>query len=145
MKKVLLAVAGILVMAGAIIFYSEFRTVNFVDAFLANPEELADKVHGVTIWGEGDDDVSFEALATFNPTNENYDEILAALSEWEVKRTLFQEIDYTNLYKLDIANNAQPMNPFDIKVTSDGMMNIHGKEYKLVSGSSIEELIDMAK
>ncbi|MDN4494400.1 hypothetical protein [Ureibacillus aquaedulcis] len=144
MKKLLLAGAGILLLAGGIIFYSEFRTVNFVDAFLTNPDELADKVHRVTIWGEGDHE-SFEALAIFNQSDEDFDEILAALSEWEVKRTLFQDIDYTNMYKMDIANNAQPINPVVLKITPDGMMNIHGKEYKLISGSSMEELIDIAK
>ena len=145
MKKVILSLAGFLLLLGALIFYSEFRTVNFVNAFLSNPEELADKVHRVTIRGElaaG----SFETLAIFNPSDENFDDVLAALSEWEVKRALFKKIDSTEIqYVMDIANNAKPIDPFDILISSDGMLNIHGNEYKLVSGPSIEELIDIAK
>lgn len=145
MRNVMIAGSVFLLLAFVIIFYSEFRTLNFVDSFLSNPDELAEKVHRVTIWGEGADG-SVETLATFNLGDEKFDEALAAISEWEVKRVLFKDMDSTQkMYKLDIGIHANPINPYNLNISSDGMMNIHGKEYELVSGRSIEEIIDIMK
>ncbi|WP_404427411.1 hypothetical protein LG296_02720 [Ureibacillus chungkukjangi] len=145
MKKVILSLVAFLLLLGALIFYSEFRTVNFVHAFLSDPEELADKVNGVTIWGEGGNG-TVQTLATFNSSEEKYEEVIAALNEWEVKRTLFSKQDSSqDMYRINLSNIEKPINPYDILITSDGLLNIHGREYKLVDGPSIEDLIDIAK
>lgn len=145
MKKVILSLAGFLLLIGALVFYSEFRTVNFVHAFLSNPEELADKVQRITIWGEGDSG-SNQSLVILNKENENFDEVLAAISEWEVKRTLFNDIDLTKkTYSVDFTPPSNPLDGLSVLITPDEMLIIHSKEYKLVSGPSIEELIDIAK
>ncbi|MCM3388260.1 hypothetical protein M3649_08950 [Ureibacillus chungkukjangi] len=145
MKKVILSLVAFWILLGALIFYSEFRMVNFVHAFLSDPEELSDKVKGVTIWGEGENG-TVQTLAILNPSEEKYEEVLAALNEWEVKRTLFSKQDSSqSMYRLYFSNKEKPINPYDILITSDGILNIHGREYKLVSGSSIEELIYIAR
>lgn len=140
MKKLVLSIPRFLLLLAIIICYSEFKTKNFVDAFIASPDQLEEVVDGITIWEDG------ESVAIIKPEDEQYDEVLDTLREWEVKRALFKDMDVNNkLYQLDIYNDAKPMDAFNLLITKDGMINIHGQEYELVSGGSIEELIEVAK
>ncbi|HWK23589.1 MAG TPA: hypothetical protein VNS08_11220 [Ureibacillus sp.] len=145
MKKLSLLLFGIFLLGAVTVFYQEFKTRNFVEYFIASSNNLEDVVHGITIWEETDENSS-SSIAILRPGDEKYEEVLSALSSWEVRRALFKEMDLTKkLYKLDIVNDNRPMDPFDILITTDGMLNIHGEEYELVSGSSIEEITDLAK
>lgn len=140
MKKFILTFLIFFLAGAAILFFSEFKTRNFVETFIASPDEFDEVVQGITIWGDGTNQ------AILKPNDDRYDEVLAALRKWEVKKVLFKDMDLNQkVYQLDFVNDAKPMDPYNILINADGIMNIHGREYELVNGSSVEELIEMAK
>lgn len=140
MRKLILSLFGILLLLGGLISYSEFKTKNFVNGFITSTDNFAEVVHGITIWEEGAN------IAILKPNDDKYGEVLASLRKWEVKRVLFKDMDYNQkMYQLDFVNDAKPLDPYNIIINAYGVMNIHGQEYELVNGSSIEELIEMAK
>ncbi|KGR76288.1 hypothetical protein [Ureibacillus sinduriensis] len=140
MKKFILPLVAFWILAAIFIIYPEFKTRNFIDAFVTSLDNTEEVIQGIAIRKDG----KIEAL--LEPSDKQYDEVLSALKEWEVKRVPFKEADFDQeKYKLAIQNNARSLTGLNIVIYKDGMIDIRGKEYKLVNGSSIEELIEVAK
>lgn len=140
MKKVILSSLGLLLLLAILICYSEFKTRNFVDTFITSPDRLEEVVQGITIREDG------AIVADFKPTHERYNEVLSVLRKWEVRRVVFKDTDASQkAYGLDIANYDKAFNHFELAITADGRMNLEKREFELVNGSSIEELIELAK
>ncbi|MFC7686396.1 hypothetical protein [Ureibacillus sp. GCM10028918] len=139
MKKLILPLLGFWILAAIFIFYPEVKTRNFIDAFITSSDNLEEVVQGIEIRKDG------AIVAILEPTDEQYEEVLAALKEWEVKRALFKDMDPNQeKYQLNM-NDATTMASFHMVITNDGMIDIRGKEYELVNGSSIDEIIEAAK
>lgn len=140
MKKLILPLLGFWVLAAIFIIYPELKTRNFMDAFITSSDSAEDVVQRISIRKDG----KIEAI--LEPSDKQYDEVLSALNEWEVKRVPFKEVDFDQkMYELDIQNDAKSLAGLHIVIFKDGMIDIRGQEYKLVSGSSIEELIEGTK
>ncbi|QCR31109.1 hypothetical protein [Lysinibacillus sp. SGAir0095] len=141
MKKLILLLIGFLLLAAIFIFYPEFKTRNFVDAFITSSDNLEEVVQGMTIWEDGEN-----SMGILKQDDEQYDEVLSAIRDWEVKRTLFKDMDHNQkMYQLDIIHDVKSMDSLNIIISNDGMLNIRGQEYELVNGSSIEEIIEITK
>lgn len=141
MKKVILTLVGVSLCVLLILGFSEYRTKNFVDTFISNPDEFAEMVDSIVIWGESDTSTVSEVIT--NEGDELFQEIQSAFSEWEVKRTVFKELDLTSqTYGVNFKSEENPMKSIHILIDKDGMINVNGYEYELVSGITIEELID---
>ncbi len=140
MKKLILSLMGILFLLAILILYPEYKTRNFVDSFITSSDNLEEVVQGLTIRKDG------AIVATLKPGDKQYDEVLADLSKWEIKRAVFKDTDTgVETYQMDFLNdNLKPLTTFNIMITKEGMVDIRGKEYELVSGSSIEEIIEAA-
>lgn len=144
MKKLLLSLPMFLILVGILIFYSEYKTRNFVDAFITSSDNSEEVVQGITIWEENEEH-GHSTLAILKPGDAHYEEVLSALSGWEVKRALSKDKSAQKIYQVDLASDAKPMDPLNIQIASNGTLYLHGYEYKLVKGSSIEEIIEMVK
>lgn len=141
MKKVILTLVGVSLCVLLILGFSEYRTKNFVDTFISNPDEFAEMVDSIVIWGESDTSTVSEVIT--NEGDELFQEIQSAFSEWEVKRTVFKELDLTSqTYGVNFKSEENPMKSIHILIDKDGVINVNGYEYELVSGITIEELID---
>lgn len=141
MKKVILTLVGVSLCVLLVLGYSEYRTKNFVDTFISNPDEFAEMVDSIVIWGESDTSTVSEVIA--NEGDEKFQEIQSAFSEWEVERTVFKELDLTSqTYGVNFKSEENPMKSIHILINEDGMINVNGYEYQLVSGITIEELIN---
>lgn len=144
MKKVILTLVGVSLCVLLVLGFSEYRTKNFVDTFISNPDEFAEAVDSVVIWANNDTSTTSEVIV--NQDDVQFNEIQSAFSEWEMKRTIFKELDLNRqTYGVNFTNAENPMNSFNILIDEDGMINVNGYEYELVSGSSIEELIERVK
>ncbi|RND01208.1 hypothetical protein [Lysinibacillus halotolerans] len=144
MKKVILTLVGVSLCVLLVLGFSEYRTKNFVDTFISNPDEFAEAVDSVVIWANNDTSTTSEVIV--NQVDVQFNEIQSAFSEWEMKRTIFKELDLNRqTYGVNFTNAENPMNSFNILIDEDGMINVNGYEYELVSGSSIEELIERVK
>lgn len=144
MKKVIFTLVGVSLCVLLILGFSEYRTKNFVDTFISNPDEFADMVDSIVIWGESDTSTVSEVIV--NQGDEKFQEIQSAFSEWEVKRTVFKDLDLNSqTYGINFKSEENPMKSIHILINEDGMMNVNGYEYELVSGITIEELIDRVK
>ncbi|MDN4494399.1 hypothetical protein [Ureibacillus aquaedulcis] len=140
MKKLILPLLGLWILAALFIFYPEFKTRNFMDAFITSPENVEEVVQGINIRKDGG------IVAILKPTDEKYDEVLAELRSWEVKKAMFKDMDYSQeIVELDIMTDGKQLNSFHMAITNNGMIDIRGKEYELVDGSSIEEIIEVVK
>jgi len=144
MKKLILSIPVFLILVGILFIYSEYKTRNFVDAFITSSDNLEEVVQGITIWGENEEHGQ-STLAILKPGDAHYEEVLAALSGWEVKRAIIKDKSAQTIYQLDLANDAKPMDPLNIQIATNGTLYLHGYEYKLVKGNSIEEIIAIAK
>ncbi|MBD8027498.1 hypothetical protein H9636_12625 [Ureibacillus sp. Re31] len=141
MKKVILTLVGVSLCVLLVLGFSEYRTKNFVDTFISNPDEFVEMVDSIVIWGESDTSTVSEVIT--NEGDELFQEIQSAFSEWEVKRTVFKELDLTSqTYGVNFKSEENPMKSIHILIDKDGMINVNGYEYELVSGITIEELID---
>lgn len=138
MKKLILPLLGFWVLAAIFIIYPEFKTRNFIDAFITSSENVDEVVQGINIRKDG------AIVAILEPKDEQFDEVLAELKNWEIKRAMFKDMDYSKeMVELDILNDAKPPNTFHMVITTDGMIGIRGKEYEVINGSSIEEIIEV--
>ena len=126
-------------MAGIFIIYPEYKTRNFVDSFITSEDNVEEVIQGISIRKDG------AILATLKPTDEQFDELLTALRSWEIKKTSKDKDPNQETYELTIMNDALQYGNFQLSITEDGMMDIRGSEYELVSGSSIEEIVKVAK
>lgn len=141
MKKVILTLVGVSLCVLLVLGFSEYRTKNFVDTFISNPDEFAEMVDSIVIWGESDTSTVSEVIA--NEGDEKFQEIQSAFSEWEVERTVFKELDLNSqTYGVNFKSEENPMKSIHILINEDGMINVNGYEYELVSGITIEELIN---
>lgn len=144
MKKVVLTIFAVALCVIFIISYSTFKPKNFVDTFITNPDEYEHLVDSVIIWEKaGSSNVS---LATLNRGDEGYEEVRDVLNDWEVKRVMFSEIDYNDFStQIDIKSVHHSLSYLNIYINEDGVMSINGSAYQLVNGTSVKELIAIAK
>lgn len=141
MKKVILTLVGVSLCVLLVLGFSEYRTKNFVDTFISNPDEFAEMVDSIVIWGESDTSTVSEVIA--KEGDEKFQEIQSAFSEWEVERTVFKELDLNSqTYGVNFKSEENPMKSIHILINEAGMINVNGYEYELVSGITIEELIN---
>jgi len=139
LKKFIIWAVGFWVLAGIFIIYPEYKTRNFVDAFITSEDNVEEVIQGISIRKDG------AILATLKPTDEQFDDLLTALRSWEIKKTSKDKDPNQETYELTIMNDALQYGNFQLSITEDGMMDIRGSEYELVSGSSIEEIVKVAK
>jgi len=139
LKKFIIWAVGFWVLAGIFIIYPEYKTRNFVDSFITSEDNVEEVIQGISIRKDG------AILATLKPTDEQFDELLTALRSWEIKKTSKDKDPNQETYELTIMNDALQYGNFQLSITEDGMMDIRGSEYELVSGSSIEEIVKVAK
>lgn len=131
-----LCIAGIL-------FYSEYRTKNFVDEFFVNPGKFEETVDSISIW-EMNGGVDNKSILIVNKDEELYSEVCNIFNNWEVKRTLFKRLDVSNsYYKIVFSNKNNSINPINILISKDEMLNVYTREYELVKGD-LDELLKIA-
>ena len=144
--KILIVTAVILLLV--ILAFSEYRTKSFVHTFITDPNELEQKVDRITIWKQELDSNSNISVASISSNDESFNEVLLAFKDWEVKKLFFGELDSSNTtYTITMTNNEKSIykENFNVLMLKDGMMNINGREYKLVNGPSLDEVIEMMK
>lgn len=143
MKLVSTAIILLLCLVG-IFYYSEYRTMNFVEAFIANPDDFEQSVNSISV-SEMNGGTNSTTLATAYNDEELYVQIHSILNDWEVKKTISKDMDVSNIYyKIDFASKNNPLDALNILISDDGVMNVNGKEYELVDGD-LEELIGIVQ
>lgn len=145
-KRIKLVIAAIILLlcAFGIFYYSEHRTMNFIDTFITNPDEFEQLVNSISIT-EMNGGTNNTILITTDKDEELYNQIRSTLSNWEVKRTLFKNMDVSNIYyKMDFATENNSMHPLNILISEEGIMNVNGKEFELVKGD-LEELLGIVQ
>lgn len=145
-KRIKLVIAAIILLlcVVGIFYYSEYRTMNFIDTFITNPDEFEQLVNSISIT-EMNGGTNNTILITTDKDEELYSQIRSTLSNWEVKRTLFKNMDVSNIYyKMDFATENNSMDPLNILISEEGMMNVNGKEFELVKGD-LEELLGIVQ
>ncbi|MFL0507165.1 hypothetical protein ACH0B5_15605 [Ureibacillus sp. 179-F W5.1 NHS] len=144
MKKVIFTLIGVSLCVLLILGFSEYRTKHFVNTFISNPDEFTNMVDSIVIWEENNTSTVSEIIA--NQGDEKFQEIQNVFSEWEVKRTVFKDLDLNSqTYGINFKSEENPMKSIHILVNEDDMINVNGYEYELVNGIPIEELIDRVK
>lgn len=143
-KGKILIVTGILCVLLALT-YSEYRTKSFIHTFIADPEQLEEKVERITIYEQRlETNVS---IATLNSGEEQFEDVLLALKDWKVKKLFYSEdLDpVKQTYLINMTNDDKPIykDSFELIITKEGIMSVNGREYKLVSGNSLEEIMTM--
>lgn len=145
-KRIKLVIAAIILLlcVVGIFYYSEYRTMNFIDTFITNPDEFEQLVNSISIT-EMNGGTNNTILITTDKDEELYSQIRSTLSSWEVKRTLFKDMDVSNIYyKMDFTTENNSMDPLNILISEEGMMNVNGKEFELVKGD-LEELLGIVE
>lgn len=142
--KIIISITLFILCIGGVLYYSEYRTKNFVKTFIfQNPDDFERYVDNISIW-EMDDGVKNTKLVSASQNEKTYKELHKALSNWEVKRTLIKDLDTKNSYQIEISRFSMSVNTVNVLISEDGVMGVRGKKYQLRKGN-IEELLELIK
>lgn len=136
--KILLSAIIIILCIGGILYYSEYRTMNFIDAFVSNPDEFEELVDSIAVTSNV---TSNGILTTAYQDDPLYNELHNVLSEWEVKKT-FKKQGMDNLFKISLKSEKHSISSLSILVSTNGILNVNGSNYQLVQGNT-EDILEL--
>ncbi|MCM3386921.1 hypothetical protein M3649_02105 [Ureibacillus chungkukjangi] len=141
--KILISITLFIICIGGVLYYSEYRTKNFVNAVDSDLDNFKYFVDSISILEMENDGFNTKLVAA-NKDEKLYSKLYSTLINWEVKRTLTKDFDTKNSYQIVITRGTHSINTLNVLISKDGIMNFNGKNYQLKK-ENIEELLEIIK